>query len=64
MTLMRSWLLTAILLLATVLPWALEEIRGTRTTGCLYGVNSLGAVVGSVRGAWVLLPSFGVARTA
>jgi spermidine synthase len=67
-TLVRSFVWTLalvgppILLLATVLPWALEDHPDTRTTGWLYGLNSLGAVVGSVLGAWVLLPSLGVAR--
>jgi len=50
-----------ILLLATVLPWALEDHSDTGITGWLYGLNSFGCVVGSVLGAWVLLPVFGVA---
>jgi len=52
----------SILLLATVLPWTLEDYPDPRTTGWLYGMNSLGAVLGSVLGAWVLLPNLGVAR--
>lgn len=51
-----------ILLLATVLPWTLEDYTDARTTGWLYGVNSIGAVLGSILGAWVLLPTFGIAR--
>jgi spermidine synthase len=51
-----------ILLLGTVLPWALEDHPDTRAIGWLYGFNSLGAIVGSVLAAWVLLPNLGMAR--
>ena len=42
----------------------LEEFPDPRTTGRLYGVNTLGSVVGSLAAAWTLLPAFGFARSA
>ena len=54
----------AVLCLATALPWALEEFPEPRRTGWLYGLNTCGAVAGSLFGAWVLLPTLGFAPTA
>lgn len=54
----------AMLLLATALPWLLEEYPEAGMTGKLYGVNTLGAVAGSLLGAWVLLPAVGFSRSA
>jgi len=54
----------AVLLLATALPWFLEEYRDPGRSGRLYGVNALGSVLGSLVAAWLLLPWLGFARTA
>jgi hypothetical protein len=54
----------AILLLATSLPWLLEEYPETAMTGRLYGVNTLGSVAGSLLSAWLLLPGVGSSRSA
>jgi spermidine synthase len=51
----------AVALLATLLPWCLEEFRAPGDTGHLYAWNTLGAVAGSLLAAWVLLPAFGFA---
>jgi spermidine synthase len=53
----------AIFLLGTALPWLLHEQSDARRWGQLYAINTLGAVVGSLTAAWVLLPSIGFART-
>jgi len=50
--------------LGMVLPWCLEEFPDSQATGGLYGVNTVGAVSGSVIATWLLLPSLGFARTA
>ena len=52
------------LVLGTILPWLMEGFRDVRQTGQLYAVNTLGAVAGSLGGAWVLLPRLGFAPTA
>jgi len=52
----------AILFLGVALPWYLEEFAEPGATGRLYGVNTLGAVAGSLICAWLLLPSIGFAR--
>lgn len=54
----------AIALLATALPWCLEEHSDVRRTALLYACNALGAVVGSLLAAWVLLPQLGSSRSA
>ena len=54
----------AVLLLATALPWLLEEYRDPGRSGRLYGVNALGSVLGSLTVAWLLLPRLGFARSA
>jgi hypothetical protein len=54
----------AVLCLATVLPWCLEEYPEPGMTGRLYGLNTLGSVAGSLLAAWLLLPTLGFARSA
>ncbi|MHC5115196.1 MAG: spermidine synthase [Planctomycetota bacterium] len=49
-------------LLGMALPWCLEEFPEPRMTGRLYGVNTIGSVVGSIAAAWLLLPWLGFAR--
>jgi predicted membrane-bound spermidine synthase len=68
---MATWLLIslaiigpAMLMLATPLPWFLEEYSDTGMTGQLYAINTLGSVAGSLLGAWALLPTVGFARSA
>jgi spermidine synthase len=53
-----------ILLLGVALPWLLEEQRSPAGWGWLYAVNTLGAIVGSVGAAWMLLPVVGATATA
>jgi len=53
----------AVLCLATVLPWCLEEYPEPGMTGRLYGLNTLGSVAGSLLAAWLLLPTLGFARS-
>lgn len=50
--------------LGLVLPCLLDERRTAREWGLVYGVNTLAAVGGALGAGWVMLPSFGVARTA
>jgi spermidine synthase len=52
------------LMLGTALPWVLERHREASEVGWLYGLNTLGAMVGSLGAAWILLPALGSARTA
>jgi spermidine synthase len=54
----------AVFLLATALPWFLEELPEPHRSGQLYALNTLGAVAGALTGAWLLLPAFGFARSA
>ena len=54
----------AMVCLATLLPWCLEEHRDPQTTSRLYGANALGAVLGSLLAAWLLLPFAGVSASA
>ena len=68
---MGTWFATSlavlgppILLLGVALPWLLEEQRSPARWGQLYAVNTLGAIVGSVAAAWVLLPVVGATATA
>ncbi|MCP3904897.1 MAG: hypothetical protein GY715_14830 [Planctomycetes bacterium] len=51
-------------LLGMALPWCLEEFPEPRQTGRLYGINTLGSVLGSIAAAWLLLPWLGFARCA
>jgi spermidine synthase len=53
----------AIALLGTSLPWLLDsEVRPDRCAK-LYACNTLGAILGSIMGAWILIPILGFART-
>jgi spermidine synthase len=58
------------LLLGTCLPWLLDSASGApsgrapASWGRLYAMNTIGAVVGSLAAAWLLLPGLGFARTA
>ena len=54
----------SILWLGTVLPWCLEEFARPVQACRLYAINAIGSVSGSLLAAWMLLPSFGFARTA
>ena len=54
----------AILLVGTCLPWVLKEHVEPAQWGRSYAVNTIGAVLGSLCAAWVLLPAMGFARTA
>ncbi|MBW2269458.1 MAG: fused MFS/spermidine synthase [Deltaproteobacteria bacterium] len=54
----------AIALLATALPWCLEEHTEVRRTSFLYACNALGSVAGSLLAAWLLLPRLGATRSA
>jgi spermidine synthase len=54
----------AVVTLGMSLPWLLEASDSPDRWGKLYGVNTLGAVAGSLLAAWLLLPSMGIARTA
>jgi spermidine synthase len=68
---MGTWFATSlavlgppILLLGVALPWLLEEQRSPGRWGQLYAVNTLGAIVGSIGAAWMLLPGVGATATA
>jgi spermidine synthase len=68
---LTSWLLLTLtiigptmLLLGMALPWCLDEFREAGRSGRLYGLNTLGSVLGSILAGWVLLPSLGFARAA
>jgi len=52
-----------IVLLGTSLPWLLDYESRPERCSKLYACNTLGAIFGSVLGAWVLIPTFGFART-
>jgi spermidine synthase len=52
-----------VLLMGVVLPWCLDEFRGPRKAGVLYATNTVGAVLGSLSAAWLLLPQLGFARS-
>jgi len=54
----------AVFFLGMALPWYLEELAEPRTTGRLYAFNTLGAVIGSLGAAWILLPGLGFSRCA
>jgi spermidine synthase len=51
-------------LLGASLPWLLEVFAGPRHQGRLYGINAVGAVLGSLGAAWGLLPLVGAATSA
>jgi spermidine synthase len=53
----------AMLFLGMALPWCLEEFADVERNGRLYGINTLGAVAGSLFTAWLFLPSLGFSRT-
>jgi spermidine synthase len=52
------------LLLGTTLPWILGRHVDVHRWGRVYAANTLAAVLGSLTAGWLLLPSFGFARTA
>ncbi len=54
----------AVALLGASLPWLLEVFAGPRRQGRLYGINAVGAVLGSLGAAWGLLPLVGAAASA
>ena len=53
-----------ILVLGTVLPSLLDEFSAPERAGRLYGANTVGAAIGSLLTAWLLLPWVGFARSA
>jgi len=53
-----------IAILGLPLPWLLDAQERPADCARCYVVNTLGAVVGSLGAAWVLLPALGFARTA
>ncbi|MDA0577015.1 MAG: fused MFS/spermidine synthase [Verrucomicrobia bacterium] len=53
-----------VLFLGFALPWLLDDQQTPGRWGRLYAWNTLGAIVGSLLAAWVLLPCIGFARTA
>lgn len=55
---------TPIVLLGTALPLLLDEQRSPLRWGKLYGLNTIGAITGSIIAAWILLPIFGSSGTA
>jgi spermidine synthase len=52
-----------IALLGTSLPWLLDCEPRPERCARLYACNTMGAILGSVLGAWVLIPILGFART-
>lgn len=62
------WCLTVlgppIVLLGVSLPWLLAERQGARWWSRIYMVNTLGAILGSLSAAWLVMPMVGLARTA
>ena len=54
----------AVLFLGMALPLLLQSQHRERGWARLYAINTLGAIVGAVAAAWVLLPTLGFARTA
>lgn len=51
-------------LLGILLPMILDQHVGSHKLGWLYGFNALGAVLGSLVTAWILLPTLGVTHSA
>ena len=51
-------------LIGVGLPWVLEATPSPRGVGLLYALDTLGATLGSLLAAWVLLPTINFARTA
>jgi spermidine synthase len=52
-----------VLLLGVSLPWLLDRAVTPRAWGRMYAINTIGAVLGSLVAAWLLLPMLGFART-
>jgi spermidine synthase len=52
------------LLLGIALPWLLDEAERPAHWAQLYALNTLGAVVGALGAAWILLPTAGSTATA
>jgi spermidine synthase len=54
----------SMLLVGVGLPWVLEATVDLRRAGFLYALNTVGASLGSLLAAWLLLPSIGFAQSA
>jgi spermidine synthase len=54
----------AMLPLGAALPWVLDRERDPGEVGVLYGLNTMGAVVGSLSAGWLLLPVGGAVKAA
>lgn len=52
------------LLLGTALPTLLERRQSLKLWARLYALNTLGAIVGALFSAWILLPALGFVKTA
>ena len=50
--------------LGACLPWILEQRRSPRAIAVVYATNTLGAIVGAIATAWLMLPTLGLARSA
>ncbi|NNE91156.1 MAG: fused MFS/spermidine synthase [Verrucomicrobiales bacterium] len=50
-------------LIGVSLPWLLDEFRRPRDWARLYGINTIGAVVGSLVAGWILMGLLGPVRT-
>ncbi len=53
-----------ILVIGVTLPWILDLSETPKQWALYYGLNTLGAITGSIFAAWVLLPTIGSSRTA
>ena len=52
-----------ITLLGMILPWLLDDAGSPAEWSHLYGLNTLGALIGSLGTAWVILPTLGLTKT-
>ncbi len=50
--------------LGVALPWILDTTEHPRQWGVLYGINTIGAILGATLTAWVLLPTIGFIHAA
>jgi predicted membrane-bound spermidine synthase len=53
-----------VLLIGLALPLLLDATADAARVGRLYGINTLGCVLGSIAAAWIALPKLGAYRTA